>query len=48
VVDRKKETRPLAEVKSELEQQLLRGKRRDLNSSIVEKLKKDSGYQIFV
>ncbi|HOZ20280.1 MAG TPA: peptidylprolyl isomerase [bacterium] len=48
VVDRKKETRPFEEVKSELEQQMLRSKRRDLNSSIVEKLKKDSGYEIFV
>jgi parvulin-like peptidyl-prolyl isomerase len=48
VVDRKKETRTFEEVKSELEQQMLRSKRRDLNSSIVEKLKKDSGYEIFV
>ncbi|HNW58804.1 MAG TPA: peptidylprolyl isomerase [bacterium] len=48
VIDRKKETRPFDEVKSDLEQQLLRSKRRDLNSSIVEKLKKETGYEIFV
>jgi parvulin-like peptidyl-prolyl isomerase len=48
VVDRKKETRGFEEVKGELEQQLLRSKRRDLNSSIVDKLKKESGYEIFV
>ncbi len=46
VIDRKKETRPFDEVKSELEQQLQRSKRRDLNTSIVEKLKKESGYEI--
>ncbi|HOT95810.1 MAG TPA: peptidylprolyl isomerase [bacterium] len=48
VIDRKKETRPFEEVKGELEQQLQRSKRRELNSSIVEKLKKESDYEIFV
>jgi foldase protein PrsA len=48
VVDRKKETRPFEEVKTELEQQLLRGKRRDLNTSVVDKLKKETGYEIFI
>lgn len=48
VIDRKKETRPFEEVKSELEQQLLRSKRRELNTSIVEKLKKETNYEIFI
>ncbi len=46
IVDRQKETRPFDEIKNELEQQLLRNKRRELNTSIVEKLKKESDYQV--
>lgn len=48
VVDRQKESRSFDEVKAELEQQLLRSKRRDLNTSVVDKLKKDSGYEITI
>ncbi len=48
VVERKKETKSFEEVKAELEQQLMRSKRRDMNTSVVEKLKKESGYEIFI
>ncbi len=48
VVNREKEKRPFAEVKTELEQQLLRNKRRELNTSVIEKLKDESDYKIML
>ncbi len=48
VVDRKRETRPLAEVKSELEQNLLRSKRRELQTSLLEKLKAESDFKVTI
>ncbi len=48
VVDRKKETRPLEQVKGELEQQLLRSKRRDQSTNLLTKLKADAEYKVSI
>ncbi|HPI74619.1 MAG TPA: peptidylprolyl isomerase [bacterium] len=48
IVDRKKETRPLADVKAELEQQLLREKRRNMTQTLLETLKKEADYKISI
>jgi foldase protein PrsA len=46
VVDRKKETLPMEQVKADMEQNILRSKRRELQTTLLEKLKKDAGYKI--
>jgi len=48
IVDRKKEVRPFEEVKKELEQQVLRAKRRDMTTHLLENLKKDSSYKLLI
>ncbi|OPZ72276.1 MAG: Foldase protein PrsA 3 precursor [bacterium ADurb.Bin478] len=48
IVERKKETRPLADVKAELEQQLLREKRRTMTETLLETLKKEADYKISI
>jgi len=45
IIDRKKESKPYEEAKKEIEDQLLRSKRRNANSDTLEKLKKDADYQ---
>jgi foldase protein PrsA len=48
IVERKKETRPLDQVKGELEQQLLRTKRRELSTNLLTKLKADANYKVTI
>lgn len=46
IVNRKKETRPLEDVRAELEQQVLRRKQNEIYRSEVEKLKLKSAYEV--
>ena len=48
ILDRKKETRPLEQVKTELEQQLMRSKRRDQSTNLLTKLKADANYKVSI
>jgi len=48
IVDRKKETKPYEDAKKEIEEQLLRTKRRNANNDILEQLKKEADYQSFI
>ena len=48
VTEALQDMRRTTERQGQLEQQLLRSKRRDLNTSVVDKLKKESSYEISI
>jgi parvulin-like peptidyl-prolyl isomerase len=45
VIDRQKETRPLDEVRDEIEEQIRQGQKRDAYQDLLERLKENASYQ---
>ncbi len=46
VIDRKKETRPLKEVRGEIEKRLKKEKEREAYTNLIERLKKEANFQM--